>query len=103
MTSVQDDIHLQVAPKLLVLQTIPTLHAVGHVPLPQNLQDTSEWTLDYPPLFAWFEWVLSQVAARVDAAMVQVDNLSYSAWSCVVFQRGSVMVCDLVLLYAVQQ
>ena len=90
-----------------MLQTIPTLHAVGHVPLPlplpQTLQDTSEWTLDYPPLFAWFEWVLSQVAVRVDAAMVQVDNLSYSAWSCVVFQRGSVMVSDLVLLYAVQQ
>ena len=73
------------------------------LPLSRNLQDTSEWTLDYPPLFAWFEWVLSQVAAQVDAAMVQVDNLSYSSWSCVVFHRGSVMFSDLVLLYAVQQ
>lgn len=91
-----------------MLQTIPTLHTVDHVPLlllllSRNLQDTSEWTLDYPPLFAWFEWVLSQVAVRVDAAIVQVDNLGYSAWSCVVFQRGSVMFTDLVLLYAVQQ
>ena len=67
------------------------------------MQDTSEWTLDYPPFFAWFEWLLSQVAAIADPLIVTVDNLNYSAPSCVLFQRFSVMFSDLTLLYAVVQ
>lgn len=66
-------------------------------------QNTSTWTLDYPPLFAWFEFGLSHVAQHFDANMLQVENLNYVSDATVVFHRLSVIFTDLLYICAVRE
>ena len=63
-------------------------------------QNTSEWTLDYPPYFAYFEWILSQAAAYFEPGLLNVKALNYDTWGTIYFQRSTVIVTELVLVYA---
>ena len=60
-------------------------------------ESTSEWTLDYPPFFAWFEWGLARIAQYVDVRMLEIQRLPYKSLETLVFQRISVIVCDIIL------
>ena len=66
-------------------------------------QSTSQWTLDYPPFFAWFEYLMSHIAHVLDPEMTAVGNLEYASHVTVLFQRLSVIVTDLVFIYAAKE
>ncbi|KAG9332991.1 hypothetical protein JZ751_013946 [Albula glossodonta] len=65
--------------------------------------ETSEWTLDYPPLFAWFEHGLSYIATYFDKEMLVVQNLNHASPATILFQRLSVICTDIVFIYAVKE
>lgn len=62
------------------------------------LDETSEWTLDYPPLFAWFERLLACGGERVEPQMLTLSAVPYVSAATVAYQRCSVIAFDLLLL-----
>ncbi|CAH0628892.1 unnamed protein product [Chrysodeixis includens] len=64
--------------------------------------ETSEWTLDYPPLFAWLEFVMSFIAKYFDPKMLYLTNLNYKSEMTILFQRLSVIVLDFVYINSVK-
>eukprot|EP00921_Rhytidocystis_pertsovi_P007547 GHVQ01012522.1.p1 GENE.GHVQ01012522.1~~GHVQ01012522.1.p1 ORF type:complete len:729 (-),score=42.81 GHVQ01012522.1:996-3182(-) len=62
---------------------------------------TSQWTLDYPPLFAVFEYFLSHFAALVEPEMLQIRSEPYMSPKVLLFQRITVIFSELVLLVGV--
>ncbi|CBJ33171.1 Dolichyl-P-Glc:Glc1Man9GlcNAc2-PP-dolichyl glucosyltransferase ALG8, family GT57 [Ectocarpus siliculosus] len=64
-------------------------------------EDTSEWTLDYPPLFGYFQWALSQAAVHVEPDLVKITPYYEPSEVAVWFQRVSVMVVDVTMVLGV--
>uniref|UniRef100_A0A8R1XZY6 Alpha-1,3-glucosyltransferase n=1 Tax=Onchocerca volvulus TaxID=6282 RepID=A0A8R1XZY6_ONCVO len=56
--------------------------------------DTSQWTLDYPPFFAFFEYFLSQVASKIIPSALVLQKGAYFSTELLYFQRFSVIATD---------
>ncbi|CAG4964652.1 unnamed protein product [Parnassius apollo] len=64
---------------------------------------TSEWTLDYPPFFAWLECGLSYIAKYFDPEMVKLQNINYESGMTVAFQRLSVIFLDFLYILSAKR
>lgn len=64
-------------------------------------ENTSEWTLDYPPFFAWFEHGLSRIGQLFDdeSGMLEITIEDPDSVAALYFQRFSVIISDFVLYY----
>ncbi|XP_037495954.1 probable dolichyl pyrophosphate Glc1Man9GlcNAc2 alpha-1,3-glucosyltransferase isoform X2 [Jatropha curcas] len=73
------------------------------LPLSQwYFDETSPWTLDYPPFFAYYEYFLSFFAYFIDPQIVDIHRgLGYKSNTVIYFQRISVIISDLCLLYGI--
>ncbi|AET39132.1 dolichyl-P-Glc:Glc1Man(9)GlcNAc(2)-PP-dolichol alpha-1,3-glucosyltransferase Ecym_4051 [Eremothecium cymbalariae DBVPG len=65
---------------------------------------TSQWTLDYPPFFAYFEWVLSQFVPAVvrDDGCLDIVKEGKFGWPTVVFLRLTVIGTEILLFVVLQ-
>lgn len=68
------------------------------------VEATSPWTLDYPPFFAYFEWVLAQFVPRsvAENGCIELVPKGQYGFDTVVFQRTTVIVSEFVLFGALQ-
>lgn len=68
------------------------------------IEATSQWTLDYPPMFGYFEWALSQLVpgfVKEDGCLDLVAQGNYGL-PTVFFQRATVIISELVLFASLQ-
>lgn len=64
--------------------------------------DTSLWTLDYPPLFAALEFLLSIVAHLLNLdEILELSPNHIRTESCIIYQKLTVIISDLVYYYAI--
>ncbi|ODQ66492.1 ALG6, ALG8 glycosyltransferase [Nadsonia fulvescens var. elongata DSM 6958] len=65
---------------------------------------TSQWTLDYPPFFAAFEWVLSSLCPSTVVQDGALDLVSQGrfGWPTIAYQRTTVILSEIVLFAALE-
>lgn len=75
---------------------------VFNLPLSQWYTDqSSKWTLDYPPLFAYFEYVLANLLHPLDPGITDFQNHNYQSTRCLYLMRTTVLVVHILYIYAV--
>ena len=62
----------------------------------------NKWTLDYPPLFAYMEYILGKISKLVDPNITNLEKYNYNSLKCKVFMRTTVLFGDLFLFFSIK-
>jgi len=62
----------------------------------------NKWTLDYPPLFAYMEYILGKLSKFFDPNITDLDSINYDSFICKTFMRGTVLLGDLFLFFSLK-
>ena len=65
--------------------------------------DFSEWTLDYPPLFAYMELILGYISKLIDPDMTDYNLINYNSTFCKFYMRCTVLIGDFLLGYSLKE
>ncbi|VDN52971.1 unnamed protein product [Dracunculus medinensis] len=65
-------------------------------------ENTSEWTLDYPPFFAYFEFLISQFASFFIPSALVIQQKPFFSYELLLFQRITVIVSDFLYVGSLQ-
>lgn len=68
------------------------------------IEDTNQWTLDYPPYFAYFEWFLSLLVPDFvdDDGCLDIIETGKYGWPTIFYQRLTVVVSEIILFVSLQ-
>ena len=61
------------------------------------------WTLDYPPLFAYMEYILGKISKFFDEDITNLDKEFYDSTKCKIFMRSTVLFGDLLLFFSLKR
>ena len=62
----------------------------------------NKWTLDYPPLFAYMEYILGKISKFFDENITNLEKPYYASTRCKIFMRTTVLLGDLFLFFGLK-
>ena len=62
----------------------------------------NKWTLDYPPLFAYMEYILGKISKIVDPNITNLEKFNHDSLKCKVFMRTTVLLGDIFLFFSIK-
>ena len=65
--------------------------------------DLNKWTLDYPPLFAYMEYIFGLISKIIEPEMTNYNLINYNSTFCKFYMRCTVLIGDFLLGYSIKK